>query len=103
MPVARDGTVHFSTTLLALVRESLDIKMGSGTQFDLFHLISGNVFCYILRSVLQINQSINHSVYLYRAKARKTNGIDRRVKALNAPKRNSRRLVSFRNTGLQLN
>jgi len=33
MPVARDGTVHFSTTLLALVRESLDIKMGPGTQF----------------------------------------------------------------------
>jgi len=31
MPVARDGTVHFSTTLLALVRESLDIKMGPGT------------------------------------------------------------------------
>jgi len=33
MPVARDGTVHFSTTLLALVRESLDIKMGPGTRF----------------------------------------------------------------------
>jgi len=30
MPVARDGTVHFSTTLLALVRESLDIKMAPG-------------------------------------------------------------------------
>jgi len=33
MPVARDGTVHFSTTLLALVRESLDIKMAPGRQF----------------------------------------------------------------------
>ena len=33
MPVARDGTVHFSTTLLALVRESLDIKMGPGMPF----------------------------------------------------------------------
>jgi len=37
MPVARDGTVHFSTTLLALVRESLDIKMAAG--IDTFAII----------------------------------------------------------------
>jgi len=30
MPVAQDGTVHFSTTLLALIRESLYIRMGPG-------------------------------------------------------------------------
>lgn len=30
MPVAEDGTVHFKTTLLALIRESLNIKMGAG-------------------------------------------------------------------------
>ena len=30
MPVNADGTVHFSTTLLALVRESLYIRMGPG-------------------------------------------------------------------------
>ena len=39
MPVARDGTVHFSTTLLALVRESLDIKMAPGN-FISFHLFA---------------------------------------------------------------
>lgn len=33
MPVAADGTVHFSTTLLALVRESLEIRMGPSLQF----------------------------------------------------------------------
>ena len=27
MPVANDGTVHFTTTLFALIRESLGIKM----------------------------------------------------------------------------
>lgn len=31
MPVAEDGTVHFSTTLFALIRESLSIKMRPGT------------------------------------------------------------------------
>jgi len=30
MPVAQDGSVHFSTTLLALIRESLYIRMGPG-------------------------------------------------------------------------
>jgi hypothetical protein len=30
MPVADDGTVHFTTTLFALIRESLGIKMGAG-------------------------------------------------------------------------
>ena len=30
MPVATDKTVHFSTTLFALIRESLDIRMGPG-------------------------------------------------------------------------
>ena len=33
MPVAEDGTVHFSTTLLALIRESLYIRMGPGLCF----------------------------------------------------------------------
>ena len=31
MPVAEDGTVHFTTTLFALIRESLMIKTGPGT------------------------------------------------------------------------
>ena len=30
MPVSADKTVHFSTTLFALIRESLDIRMGPG-------------------------------------------------------------------------
>ena len=30
MPVANDNTVHFTTTLFALIRESLSIKMGPG-------------------------------------------------------------------------
>lgn len=30
MPVANDGTVHFTTTLFALIRESLSIKMRPG-------------------------------------------------------------------------
>ena len=30
MPVAADGTIHFTTTLFALIRESLSIKMGLG-------------------------------------------------------------------------
>ena len=30
MPVAEDGTVHFTTTLFALIRECLIIKMGPG-------------------------------------------------------------------------
>lgn len=30
MPVAEDGTVHFTTTLFALIRESLSIKMRPG-------------------------------------------------------------------------
>jgi len=30
MPLASDGTVHFKTTMFALVRESLAIKIGQG-------------------------------------------------------------------------
>jgi hypothetical protein len=33
MPISDDGTVHFTTTLLALIRESLSIKMGPGMCF----------------------------------------------------------------------
>jgi len=31
MPVDDKGTVHFTTTLFALIRESLSIRMGPGT------------------------------------------------------------------------
>uniref|UniRef100_A0A0L8G4Y8 Voltage-dependent calcium channel alpha-1 subunit IQ domain-containing protein n=1 Tax=Octopus bimaculoides TaxID=37653 RepID=A0A0L8G4Y8_OCTBM len=34
MPVNEDGTVHFSTTLFALVRESLSIKISSADEMD---------------------------------------------------------------------
>lgn len=34
MPVFEDGTVHFTTTLFALVRESLQIKMTLSEQMD---------------------------------------------------------------------
>lgn len=34
MPVAEDMTVHFTTTLFALVRESLSIKMGQADEMD---------------------------------------------------------------------
>ena len=38
MPVAEDGTVHFKTTLLALIRESLNIKMGPGNCTAMFKM-----------------------------------------------------------------
>ena len=34
MPVAEDMTVHFKTTLFALIRESLNIKMGPTEEMD---------------------------------------------------------------------
>nr|BAA13136.2 voltage-dependent calcium channel [Heterololigo bleekeri] len=34
MPLKEDGTVHFSTTLFALVRESLSIRMSSAEEMD---------------------------------------------------------------------
>ena len=34
MPVAEDMTVHFTTTLFALIRESLSIKMGPAEEMD---------------------------------------------------------------------
>lgn len=34
MPVSEDGTVHFTTTLFALIRESLSIKMRPGRLGD---------------------------------------------------------------------
>ena len=34
MPVADDGSVHFTTTLFALIRESLSIKMGLAEEMD---------------------------------------------------------------------
>lgn len=40
MPVADDGTVHFSTTLFALIRESLDIRMGPGSPTILIIIVA---------------------------------------------------------------
>ncbi len=37
MPVDEQGTVHFTTTLFALIRESLNIKIRQG---ELFHCVS---------------------------------------------------------------
>jgi hypothetical protein len=34
MPVAEDNTVHFTTTLFALIRESLQIKMGPAEEMN---------------------------------------------------------------------
>lgn len=51
MPVAADGTVHFSTTLLALVRESLEIRMGPGLQF-LHYIVYLKFTCPLFVSVL---------------------------------------------------
>ena len=34
MPVKEDGSVHFTTTLFALIRESLTIKMGKADEMD---------------------------------------------------------------------
>ena len=34
MPVKEDGSVHFTTTLFALIRESLSIKMGKADDMD---------------------------------------------------------------------
>lgn len=35
MPVDEDGTVHFTTTLFALIRESLGIKTGPAAVMDI--------------------------------------------------------------------
>lgn len=39
MPVGDDGTVHFTTTLFALIRESLGIRMGPGDYDDLIIIV----------------------------------------------------------------
>ena len=41
MPVLETGTVHFTTTLFALIRESLSIKMGPGIWFTLLCKLLG--------------------------------------------------------------
>jgi len=33
MPVSEDGTVQFSTTLFALIRESLSVRMGQCKEY----------------------------------------------------------------------
>jgi len=42
MPVDDNGTVHFTTTLFALIRESLSIRMGQGT--SLLRLLAFQAF-----------------------------------------------------------
>lgn len=32
MPIADDNSVHFTSTLMALIRTALEIKLGSGEQ-----------------------------------------------------------------------
>jgi len=39
MPVDDNGTVHFTSTLFALIRESLSIRMGPGTCLLIYHVI----------------------------------------------------------------
>ena len=39
MPVTESNTVHFTTTLFALIRESLCIKMGPGLIFVITYLL----------------------------------------------------------------
>lgn len=50
MPLASDGTVHFKTTMFALVRESLSIKTGEGCSlfFRLFWLL---IFCHVFTCI----------------------------------------------------
>ena len=45
MPAADDGTVHFKTTLFALIRESLMVKTGPGESTFSYYLLV--VYCYI--------------------------------------------------------
>ena len=44
MPVSADKTVHFSTTLFALIRESLDIRMGPGMYEKLFSAVASMLY-----------------------------------------------------------
>lgn len=44
MPVANDGTVHFTTTLFALIRESLGIKMSISKYISLLSYIKDTCF-----------------------------------------------------------
>lgn len=37
LPVADDNTVHFNSTLMALIRTALDIKIAKGTAFQYYH------------------------------------------------------------------
>jgi hypothetical protein len=34
LPVAEDNSVHFNSTLMALIRTALDIKIAKGTTFS---------------------------------------------------------------------
>lgn len=37
LPVAEDNTVHFNSTLMALIRTALDIKIAKGTALQYYH------------------------------------------------------------------
>lgn len=37
LPVADDNTVHFNSTLMALIRTALDIKIAKGTALKYYH------------------------------------------------------------------
>lgn len=53
LPVADDNTVHFNSTLMALIRTALDIKIAKGTAL------------YVLIILLHLNNSSLRHTQLY--------------------------------------
>lgn len=52
MPIADDNTVHFTSTLMALIRTALDIKLASGACLLHAHSAPGTVPLTTLRHII---------------------------------------------------
>lgn len=55
LPVADDNTVHFNSTLMALIRTALDIKIAKGTEGLEIPLTSFGVIFHVFLSFLSFS------------------------------------------------
>lgn len=44
LPVAEDNTVHFNSTLMALIRTALDIKIAKGMALKYYHSFTLTIY-----------------------------------------------------------
>ncbi len=51
LPVADDNTVHFNSTLMALIRTALDIKIAKGTERHPFFFFITSFLSFILLKI----------------------------------------------------